>query len=49
MRIIQLSMTEGIAYNDKDVDIDWCFLEKEIILSKADQNYSSLSDNKKLF
>ena len=40
---------EGIAYNDKDLDIDWRFLEKEIILSKADQNYSGLSDNKKLF
>jgi len=41
--------SEGIAYNDREVDIDWRFLEKEIILSKADQNYSSLSDNKKLF
>jgi dTDP-4-dehydrorhamnose 3,5-epimerase len=40
---------EGIAYNDKDVDIDWRFLEKEIILSKADQNYSSLANHKKLF
>ena len=40
---------EGVAYNDKDIDIDWRFLEKEIILSKADQNYSSLADNKKLF
>jgi dTDP-4-dehydrorhamnose 3,5-epimerase len=40
---------EGIAYNDKDLDIDWRFVEKEIILSKADQNYSSLADNKKLF
>jgi dTDP-4-dehydrorhamnose 3,5-epimerase len=40
---------EGIAYNDKEIDIDWHFLEKEIILSKADQNYSNLSDNKKLF
>jgi dTDP-4-dehydrorhamnose 3,5-epimerase len=40
---------EGIAYNDKDLDIDWRFIEKEIILSKADQNYSSLADNKKLF
>ena len=40
---------EGIAYNDKDINIDWHFLEKEIILSKADQNYPSLSDNKKLF
>ena len=40
---------EGIAFNDKDINIDWHFLEKDIILSKADQNYSSLSDNKKLF
>jgi len=40
---------EGIAYNDKEIDIDWHFLEKEIILSKADKNYSNLSDNKKLF
>ena len=40
---------EGIAYNDKDIDIDWHFLEKEIILSKADQNYPSLANNKKLF
>ena len=40
---------EGIAYNDKDLVIDWRFIEKEIILSKADQNYSSLADNKKLF
>ena len=40
---------EGIAYNDNDIDIDWRLLEKEIILSKADQNYSSLADNKKLF
>ena len=40
---------EGIAYNDKDIDIDWHFLEKDIILSKADQNYPSLANNKKLF
>ena len=40
---------EGIAYNDKDIDIDWRFLESKIILSKADQNYSSLANNKKLF
>ncbi len=40
---------EGVAYNDKDVNIDWCFLEKDIILSKADQNYPNLADNKKLF
>jgi len=40
---------EGIAYNDKDMNIDWRILESEIILSKVDQNYSSLVDNKKLF
>ena len=40
---------EGIAYNDKDINIDWRILESEIILSKADQNYSSLANNKKLF
>ena len=40
---------EGIAYNDKDIDIDWRFLEKEIILSKADKNYPNLADSKKLF
>jgi dTDP-4-dehydrorhamnose 3,5-epimerase len=40
---------EGVAYNDKDIDIDWPFLEKEIILSKADQNFPTLADNKKLF
>ena len=39
----------GIAYNDKDINIDWHFLDKEIILSKADQNYPNLADNKKLF
>ena len=40
---------EGIAYNDKDINIDWCFLEEEIILSTADQNYPNLADSKKLF
>ena len=40
---------EGIAYNDKDINIDWYLLKKEIILSKADQNYPSLANNKKLF
>ena len=39
----------GIAYNDKDIDIDWPFLEKEIILSKADQSYPNLSDSKNIF
>ena len=40
---------EGIAYNDKDMNIDWRILESEIILSNVDQKYSSLTDNKKLF
>ena len=40
---------EGIAYNDKDINIDWRILESEIILSNADQNYPSLANNKKLF
>tara|TARA_B110000438_G_scaffold50368_1_gene50875 strand:- start:1502 stop:2056 length:555 start_codon:yes stop_codon:yes gene_type:complete len=39
----------GIAYNDKDIDINWPFLEKEIILSKADKSYPNLSDVKKIF
>ena len=41
--------SEGIAYNDKDLDIDWHFLEEEVILSKADQNHPNLADHKKLF
>ena len=40
---------EGIAYNDKDLGIDWHFLEEEVILSKADQNHPNLADHKKLF
>ena len=40
---------EGIAYNDKEININWGFSKEEIILSKADQNYPNLSDNKKLF
>ena len=40
---------EGIAYNDKDLNIDWHFSKEEITLSEADQNYSNLADNKKLF
>ena len=41
--------SEGIAYNDKYIDIDWGFLEDELILSKADQNYPNLLHSKKLF
>ena len=39
---------EGIAYNDKEINIDWRFSEEEIILSKADQNYPNLANNNKL-
>ena len=38
---------EGIAYNDKDLNIDWHFSKEEITLSMADQNYDSLAENKK--
>jgi dTDP-4-dehydrorhamnose 3,5-epimerase len=40
---------EGIAYNDSDINIDWHCLEKEIILSKADQNYPHLVEIKNHF
>jgi len=40
---------EGIAYNDKDINIDWRFSKEEIILSKVDQNYPNLINNKQLF
>ena len=40
---------EGIAYNDEEIGIDWGFSEEEIILSNADQNYPSLSNNNKIF
>jgi dTDP-4-dehydrorhamnose 3,5-epimerase and related enzymes len=29
---------EGIAYNDKDIAVDWLLPEAEIILSEVDQN-----------
>jgi len=41
--------SEGIAYNDEKIGIDWHFPEEEIILSKVDQNHPSLADNKILF
>ena len=40
---------EGIAYNDKDINIDWRILDSEITLSKSDQNYPCLANIKKLF
>ena len=41
--------SQGIAYNDKEIRIDWGFSEDEIILSSADQNYPSLDNSDQLF
>ena len=43
------SHNEGIAYNDPDINIDWGFVESEIILSEADKNYPTLAKSIKLF
>lgn len=40
---------KGIAYDDKDINIDWRLPKEEIILSKVDQNFPNLIDNKYLF
>ena len=40
---------KGIAYNDKDINIDWGFLEKDILLSKADKNFPNLANIKYYF
>ena len=39
---------EGIAYNDKDIDIDWLLPEADIILSEADRNNLNLAEKKNL-
>ena len=39
---------EGIAYNDKDIAIDWCLSERDIKLSIQDENNPNLADKKKL-
>ena len=39
---------EGIAYNDKDIAIDWCLSERDIKLSIQDENNANLADKKKL-
>ena len=39
---------EGIAYNDKDIDVDWLLPEAEIILSEADRNNLNLAEKKNL-
>ena len=39
---------EGIAYNDKDIAVDWLLPEVEIILSEADRNNLTLAEKKNL-
>ena len=40
---------EGIAYNDPQININWGFSDREIILSEADKNYPLLANSGKLF
>ena len=39
---------EGIAYNDKDIAVDWLLPEAKIILSEVDRNNLNLADKKNL-
>ena len=39
---------EGIAYNDKDIAVDWLLPEADIILSEADRNNLNLAEKKNL-
>ena len=43
------SHEKGVAFNDKDLKIDWQIDEAELLLSKADKSYPCLSDNEFLF
>lgn len=43
------SHEKGVAFNDKDLKIDWQIDDAELLLSKADQCYPCLSDNEFLF
>ena len=43
------SHEKGVAFNDKDLKIDWQIDEAELLLSKADKSYPYLSDNEFLF
>ena len=40
---------EGVAYNDPEININWGFEKREIILSEADKNYPTLANSNKLF
>jgi dTDP-4-dehydrorhamnose 3,5-epimerase len=39
---------KGIAYNDKDIAVDWLLPEVDIILSEADRNNLNLAEMKNL-
>jgi dTDP-4-dehydrorhamnose 3,5-epimerase len=39
---------EGIAYNDKDIAVDWLLPDTDIILSDADRNNLNLAEKKNL-
>ena len=40
---------KGLAFDDKGLDIDWLLPRKQLILSKKDQNYPTLSQIKSHF
>jgi dTDP-4-dehydrorhamnose 3,5-epimerase len=42
------SHEKGIAYDDKDLKIDWQLSDAELLLSTADQSYPTLANNRYL-
>lgn len=36
---------KGVAFNDKDINIDWQISKEDMILSDADQGYPTLANN----
>jgi dTDP-4-dehydrorhamnose 3,5-epimerase len=39
----------GLAFDDKEINIDWQIAKKDLILSDADQDYPKLANNQFLF
>ena len=39
----------GLAFDDKEINIDWQISKKDLILSDADQDYPKLANNQFLF
>ena len=39
----------GLAFDDKEINIDWQIAKKDLILSDADQDYPQLANNQFLF